>query len=89
MSEPVVMTESKCLTFALAGRKSKTLIWNVLAKSSGANLGYVAWFARWRNYCFFPNENLVLDKTCLRDIAAFVEYQSQQHRQGKRPTPNH
>lgn len=75
--------ESNCLTFELAGRKPRTFVWNVLAKASGAKLGYVAWFARWRNYCFFPDENLVLDKTCLRDIAAFIEDQSKQHRQRK------
>lgn len=74
------MVESKCLDFELFERKSKTLVWVVVAKASGDRLGFVAWFAQWRNYCFFPDASLVFDKTCLRDIAAFCEYQSQEHR---------
>lgn len=80
------MVESKCLNFEIFQRKPKTLVWTVIAKGSGSPLGFVAWFAQWRNYCFFPDVNLVFDKTCLRDIATFCEYQSNEHRRNLKLT---
>lgn len=74
------MTEGKHIRFEIAGQKPKTKVWNVIAKQDGVVLGFVAWFARWRGYAFFPNGNMVFEKTCLRDIAGFVEYQNAQHR---------
>lgn len=41
-----------------------------------AFLGEVYWYSRWRQYTFFPANETVLEKGCLRTIAAFCEQQS-------------
>lgn len=73
--------EGKYMRFELSGRKPRTLVWNVCSVTTSAKLGYVAWFGRWRNYAFFPDESLVFDKNCLREIADFIERKNQEHRQ--------
>lgn len=83
-SEGTGKTKGKSLEFKLSGQKPRTLVWDVLARQGGDNLGYVAWFGRWRNYAFFPNANLVFDKNCLRDIAAFCEHHSAEHRKNSK-----
>jgi len=36
-------------------------------------IGVVEWFARWRQYCFFPCDGTVFSKGCLDDIADFIK----------------
>jgi hypothetical protein len=72
---------SKYIYFDHVENKAKTKVWEVIAKRAGVLLGTIAWFARWRGYAFFPNEDLVFERTCLRDIADFLEEQNRAHRQ--------
>ena len=48
-----------------------------------APIGAVSWFGRWRKYCFFPAAETVYEQDCLRDIAAFCEQKTTEHRQDK------
>jgi hypothetical protein len=73
-------SEGKWIKFVIVGKKPKTMVWNVIAKQDATVLGYIAWFARWRGYAFFPEPNLVFEKTCLSDIAGFIAYQNTEHR---------
>ena len=77
----------KWITFEHFGSTGKTHVWNVLAKDEYVRLGEIRWFARWRAYAFFPAPNLVFEKTCLRDIAAFCESQNTAHRRRKAGEP--
>ena len=74
------MTESKWLRFEEAQPNRKTKVWNVVAKDGGVSLGTISWFGRWRGYAFFPGAQLVFEKTCLRDIADFLERRNAEHR---------
>lgn len=66
----------------------KTKRWDV--HSGGAWLGDVKWFGRWRNYCYFPAPDVVMDKSCLREVADFCESESKAFRRtwGKAKQPS-
>jgi len=55
-----------------AGRT--TSVW-IVRGSDQSKLGEVAWYGAWRQYVFFPWPQTVLNKGCLRDLAAFCEEQ--------------
>ncbi|HZN48467.1 MAG TPA: hypothetical protein VFB71_12650 [Ramlibacter sp.] len=57
-----------------------TFRWGVRNKESGDLLGEVAWFGRWRRYCFHPRERTVFEQDCLREIATFCEERTKEHR---------
>jgi hypothetical protein len=53
--------------------KKKTKTYKVVNKDNGSFLGFVRWFGSFRQYSFFPSEGCVFEKTCLRDIADFMQ----------------
>ena len=54
--------------------KRKTLRWIVSSVSLGEDLGYIEWYAPWRQYCYHSMDGLVFSVGCLREIADFIEY---------------
>ncbi len=60
----------------------KTQRWILRNRHSGFAMGVVEWYGRWRQYVFCPTtaEATVHSAGCLRDIAAFVERQTIEHR---------
>ena len=38
-------------------------------------LGRIKWFFRWRQYCFFPENDCVFSKGCMNDINDFITKQ--------------
>lgn len=61
------------------GKKTKRF-W-VKPKDSDDTLGYISWYGRWRKYCFFPNGDTVYEWDCLRDIADFIEQETQEYKE--------
>ena len=57
----------------------RTYRWQVLG-ARGDVLGWISWFARWRQYCFDPRESTTYNNLCLRDLAAFIERVNSEHR---------
>ena len=58
----------------------KTKFWHVHS-TTGAYLGTVKWYGKWRRYAFHvANLNVVLEETCLSDIASFVEAATKVHK---------
>lgn len=49
----------------------KTEIFSVL--SGDLELGRIAFFGRWRKYCFYPNINTLYDHLCLIKISSFCK----------------
>jgi len=45
---------TKYLMFESDEPKPNTKVWRVLNRHHGDLLGYVKWYAQWRQYCFFP-----------------------------------
>ncbi len=59
---------------------SSTKKWQVVAKKDEFLLGEVQWFGRWKRYAFFPFEETLFEATCLRDLAAFCEAKTREHK---------
>jgi hypothetical protein len=55
--------------------------WAIVANDGEVELGEVKWFGRWRCYAYFPLNETIYEKQCLRDIAQFCEDQTKLHRQ--------
>lgn len=63
------ITETQYLVFERHEPKDrKTPVVFVLSKSSGVRLGYIAWFGRWRQFCFWPSPETVFNVGCMTDI---------------------
>ena len=75
--------EGKWIKFILKEQKPKTQVWSIVAKEDNLELGYIAWFGRWRKYAFFPNNNIVFEPQCLKDIIAFIEKLMQERKADK------
>ena len=68
---------SKYIEFHPCAPKPRTLVWSVDSVSSGERLGFVKWYAPWRQYCFcipMPDgSELVFSVGCMKDINSFIE----------------
>ena len=66
-------TQYQYIHFVKVRDKPKTSVWNCLTRQ-GDRLGQVKWFGSWRQYCFFPNDELltVFSAGCLLDIYSFI-----------------
>ena len=53
--------------------KPKTEVWDVLTKGSNYLLGEIKYYARWRQYCFFPKDKPVFSVGCMQDIINFTK----------------
>lgn len=62
----------------------KTKVWTVRNMEARVNLGAIRWLGRWRQYAFFPESELVFEKTCLKTIADFCERNTRNHYAKKR-----
>lgn len=51
----------------------KTTVYNCYNTEHGSLLGQVKWYGGFRKYSFFPEQNIVFETQCLKDIAAFLD----------------
>ena len=65
--------KGKWIRFVLIKGGDKTNVWRVVTKDLWDSLGEIKWFSRWRQYAFFPFAGTIFEKTCLGDIANFME----------------
>ncbi len=65
--------ETKYLQFELVRDTGKTQVWEIHSRKGHGYLGDVRWLGRWRCYAFFPAQNTVFNKTCLKDIQEFID----------------
>ena len=75
------MADSKWIDFLERPPNPKTRLWRVVSKKGGDSLGRIEWYGPWRKYAFEPHESTVYEEDCLRDIAAFVEARTREHRE--------
>lgn len=74
---------SKYIDFELMDSTGKTKRWQVVTADRTHQLGSVHWYGAWRQYCFFPIQQTVFERQCLRDIADFCESETKKHREAK------
>jgi len=76
------------LNFIEVEPKAKTKVWEVWSRpedeggkiDGGGILGVVKFYGAWRCYAFYPTDNTVFDKSCLRTIATFCEAETSRWR---------
>lgn len=51
---------------------TKTQIWAVRPRNSGQVLGFVKWFGRWRQYCFFPQPDTIWNRDCMGEVMGLI-----------------
>jgi hypothetical protein len=80
----VTVTEPEYIRFDDAGPSTsgKTRLWDVVNKNHQTKLGRVMWYGGWRQYVFVPHDGTEYSAGCLRDIAAFVDLKTKEHRSG-------
>lgn len=64
----------------VAAETGVTQVWLVLAARTGAPLGVIRWFGRWRQYAYFPEPDTVLNPGCLETITANLRWLMEQRR---------
>ena len=55
--------------------------WAIVATDGEVELGEVKWWGKWRCYAYFPLNNTLYEKQCLRDIANFCESKTTEQRE--------
>jgi hypothetical protein len=68
----IVDLGNKYIHFEKSYDTGKTQQWRVINKSSGFNLGLIAWNGGWRQYTFLPSENTEFTNGCLETIIKFL-----------------
>lgn len=70
-------------------RGRKTRRFAAISRQNRRQLGFVKWYAQWRQYTFFPFAATVFDKKCLRELAEFCEDRTNAHKElnvpGRKP----
>lgn len=74
MATPEVLGEYEFIIIVLRGMtpSGKTAIFDVRSKRGEDLLGTIRWFARWRQYAFYPASLTIYSAGCLDDIADFL-----------------
>ena len=74
--------ESHYLEFVrINAPRRRTSFWEVKSKSSGALLGAIKWFGRWRQYVFYPSHGTLYNPDCMRDIITVIEEAMKERRE--------
>jgi hypothetical protein len=63
-----VIKETKYLRFIDKEIRQKTKIIGVVNIHHDEEIGEIKWFSRWRQYCFYPSNNTIWNKTCMEDV---------------------
>jgi len=53
-------------------KKSKTSVYAVVSESN-FQLGIIKWYGSWRQYCFFPSDETVWSRGCLKEVDGFIQ----------------
>jgi len=73
---PGMKTEYKYFSFVKDKSVIKAAVWRCRRGSDIVGykvLGTVKWHKRWRQYCFFPEPDTVLNVVCLEDMGHFIK----------------
>ena len=54
-------------------KKAKTNVYDITNKKNGYYLGEVKWYGPWRQYCFFPENETLYERKCLKAIIRFID----------------
>lgn len=78
---------AKWIEFVEVPAPGVTKRWEVVAKQNGGVLGRVAWATGWRRYVLRPAWPTEWEQDCLRDVAAFLEARTREHKAARGVAP--
>lgn len=62
------------INFKVIRECPKTKVWGIYSNKSGQQLGGIAWYPPWRQYCFYAvDSNSVFNMSCMEDIIDFIK----------------
>lgn len=67
-----VIKETQYLRFDDIEVKQKTKLIAIVNVHHDEHIGTIKWFGKWRQYCFYPNENTIWNKDCLNDVNSVI-----------------
>lgn len=76
------MIDSKYLKFMLIEEKPKTKVYAIINKKHNFQIGIIKWYARWRQYCFYPDNETIWNSDCLNTIRVFLRSLMIKHKGG-------
>ena len=63
-----IIKETRYLQFVEKPSNGKMKIIDIVNINHQKVIGQIKWFGRWRQYCFFPCEETVWNKTYMEDV---------------------
>jgi len=69
----MINTKYKWIEFIQIPSIGVTKVFKCMNSEYGSFLGTVKWYGAFRKYSFFPNDNIVFETQCLKDIANFLD----------------
>lgn len=76
-------TENKYIKIVETPHTGKTKGFDIINKSMGHPIGWIEWYSNWRQYCFFPWDDMVFNSTCLELITKFLKEINVEHRKSR------
>ena len=70
---PLELVRYKYIHFRQIATQNGRWIWSCRNNRTDSELGQVMFYGPWRQYCYFPKGDTVLNKTCLDNIAEFLQ----------------
>ena len=77
----MMKTENKYIKIIETPHTGKTKGFDIINKSSNNLIGEIEWYSNWRQYCFFPWDNMVFNTQCLELITGFLKKINIKHRE--------
>jgi len=72
MSDTKLNTRYKYIHFERIDQNPKTAVYECINNTWNICLGVVRFYPRWRQYCFFPAGDCVMNLGCMTDIIHFI-----------------
>ena len=64
----------------LIERGDKTNKYSIRNNKTEECLGFLKWYAPWKQYCFYPEEGTIWNSSCLDDIGKVVRFLNNAHK---------
>lgn len=66
------LIETEYLRFIDKESKQITKIIGVVNIHHDEEIGEIKWFGKWRQYCFYPSDNTIWNRSCLEEVYGVI-----------------
>lgn len=73
----------KYIHFVKREDKKRTSVWECRSNRTRKGIGIIRWCASWRQYCYYPFKETILNGGCMKDIIRFMERAEEERKDGK------